>query len=84
MATISISIDIPDAALPRVLAGLRAHFGQVETFTGSGVLRDLTQAEVVAKLKQLLIDSIRNMVVNQEVYAATQQVKTSYETVTIS
>lgn len=84
MATLNFSITIPDASLPRIIAGLRLHYGQVEDPAGSGTFRDLTQAEIVAKLRQLMVDSIRNMVVNQEVYAATQTVKTSYETTGVS
>lgn len=84
MANINLSITIPDAHVPRVLAGLRGHWGPVEDPVGSGVFRERTQAELVALLRQLVRDSVRNIVTNQEAQAAINDVKASYEAIGVS
>ena len=60
MATINLSVTIPDAQLPRVQAAARGMFGQVDD--GNGGLRDMTNNEVVARLKLETILMIKSIV----------------------
>jgi hypothetical protein len=86
MATIDISLNIPNDQMPRVLAGLRAHFGQVpdenqpeptvigppgvERRIGQIVMRDRTNAELMAEVKKFMRSWLRNIVVDTETKAA--------------
>jgi hypothetical protein len=79
VAQISLTITIPDEHLPRVLAGLRLHYGKVQDPPGSGTFRDLTQAELRDRLQVLMRDSVRNMVINEDVRAQIDNVKATYD-----
>lgn len=84
MAILNLSITIPDAHVPRVIAGLRGHWGKVEDPAGSGVFRERTQAELVALLRQLVRDTVGNIVTNQEASAAVKSVTSSYDEIGVS
>ena len=84
MAVLNFSITVPDAAVPRIMAGLRSHWGQVEDPPGSGTFRDLTDAEVREKFRVLVKDTLRNLVMNREVYNATQTVKADVNSLNIA
>jgi hypothetical protein len=64
MATINLSVAVPDAQLPRVQAAARATFGQVDD--GAGGLRDMTNNEVVARLKFETVQMIKSIVHRHE------------------
>lgn len=64
MATLNLSVAIPDAQLPRVQAATRAFYGQVET--SPGVFRDMTNAEIVERLRQEVILTIKGIVHRHE------------------
>ena len=64
MATIPLTITIPDTQISRVQAALRTEFGQVPD--GSGGFRDMTNAELVARLKEDIILLIKGVVLRQE------------------
>jgi hypothetical protein len=67
MATVNLSVTIPDALMPRVLQALRAHFGQVP-LEGSqtGEMRDRTPAELQAKLREQTVANIKQIVAEVE------------------
>ena len=62
MATRSISITYPDAAGARIVAALRAQYGQVEDPAASGTFRDRTAAEVFALFEADIRASLRDIV----------------------
>jgi hypothetical protein len=68
MAVVNLSITIPDAQMARVQAACRAAFGQVDD--GAGGFRDLTNAEIVERLRQGVITQIKTMVSRSEREAA--------------
>lgn len=60
MAILNLSVNVPDAQLPRVQAAAKFIFGQVDD--GAGGLRDMTNAEIVARLKLETIQMIKSIV----------------------
>jgi hypothetical protein len=75
VATIPLSITVPDAQMARVQAACRASFGQVpdgtaDPVTGLPNLRDLTNQEIIERLRQSVITQIKTMVSNTERAAA--------------
>jgi hypothetical protein len=68
MAIINLAITVPDAQMARVQAACRATFGQVDD--GLGGLRDLTNAEIIERLRQGVIGQIKTMVARTERSAA--------------
>lgn len=68
MAVINLSVTIPNAQLSRVQAAVRATFGQVPD--GAGGMRDMTDAELVERLRQDVIQTIKGMVIRFERSAA--------------
>lgn len=60
MAVIDLSINIPNAQIPRFIAGMRASFGKVDD--GAGGLRDMTQAELIERVRQSVIQTLRERV----------------------
>lgn len=68
MATINLSITVPDAQLPRVQTAARATFGRVDD--GAGGLRDMTNAEIVERLRQEVISMIKQLAQRSERKAA--------------
>lgn len=67
MATIPLTITVPDAQMSRVQAACRATFGQVDN--GAGGLRDMTNAEIIERLRQDVISMIKGMVFTREAEA---------------
>lgn len=61
MATRNIPITYPDAAAPRIIAALKAHYGQVEDAT-TKLMRDRTNAEAFAAFEASVKDSLRHIV----------------------
>jgi len=64
MATINLAITIPDAQMARVQAGMRAHWGQVPN--GAGGKRDMTNAELIERLRTSVISSTKDIVKRTE------------------
>jgi len=66
---INFTITIPDDQEDRVIAGMQTHYGQVQDGTdpdtGDPVFRDLTEDEIVQRIKdetvQRLIDIVRSV-----------------------
>ena len=56
MATLSFSVTVPDADVPRILTALRYAYGD----------NTLTQAQLVEKLRESARDKIKSIVVNYE------------------
>lgn len=78
---IQLSFDVPDAQMPRVQAALHSHFGQVDD--GNGGLRDMTSAEITERFRKLVINTMKNIVVNHETQIAMDAVRESIEAVTV-
>lgn len=68
MATLNLSVIVPNAQLARVQAAIRATFGQVDN--GVGEMRDMTDAELLERLRQDVMMTIRGMVIRYERSAA--------------
>lgn len=66
------------------MAALRSHWGRVEDPPGSGVFREMTNAEVQERFRILVRDTLKNLVLNREVYLATQTVKEDVSGIAIS
>lgn len=64
MAVINLAITVPDAQIGRVQAAARATFGQVSD--GAGGFRDMTNAEIVERIRQETIHMIKRMVFAHE------------------
>lgn len=60
MAVLNLSVTVPDAQIARVQAAARGTFGQVDD--GLGGKRDMTNAELVERLRQETIYMIKRMV----------------------
>ncbi len=73
MATINLSVSVPDNQVTRMQTALRTWWGQVEDPPGSGTMRDLTPAELTEKLRQVVIRNIRDIVKRVEADAAKAQ-----------
>jgi hypothetical protein len=84
MAQLNFTITVPDAAVPRIMAAMRGHWGQVEDPPGSGTFREMTNAELQERFRKMMIDTLRNMVLNREVYEATETVKADVSGVSIT
>ena len=50
--------------------GLRAFWGQIEDPPGSGQFRDMTNAEVIERLRKETIGNVKRMVLKAETLAA--------------
>lgn len=68
MAILNLSVTIPNAQISRVQTAVRAAFGQVPD--GTGGMRDMTDEELVEKLRQDVIQTIKGMVIQHERSAA--------------
>lgn len=64
MATVNLSIVVPDAQLARVQAAARSTFGQIDD--GAGGLRDMTNAEIVERIRQEVILMVKALVLKAE------------------
>lgn len=64
MATINLSVTVPDAQLPRVQTAARLTFGQVPD--GSGGFRDMTNTEIVERIRQEVILMLKQLVFRSE------------------
>lgn len=64
MAVLNLSVTIPDAQLPRVQNATRATFGQVPD--GAGGFRDMTNAEIVERIRQEVIQMLKGIVRRHE------------------
>lgn len=71
MATINLSVTVPDAQLPRVQTAIRATYGQVDD--GAGGLRDMTNAEIVERIRKEVIAMVKGMVLRHERRVLEQQ-----------
>ena len=74
MATRNIVISYPDAAAPRIIAALKAHYGQI-TVPGATpqdppTYRDRTNAEAFEAFEASVKDSLKHIVRNVEKNAA--------------
>lgn len=74
MAVVNLSVTIPDGQMSRVQAACRAHFGQVpsgppDPVTGVVPMRDMTNAEIVERIRQDVISTIKGIVWTQEAEA---------------
>jgi hypothetical protein len=79
MATINLVITVPDAQLDRVRNGLKAFWGKIEDPPGSGQFRDMTNAEVIERLRKETIGNIKRMVLKAETLAAEKALQTISE-----
>lgn len=70
MASLNLSVTIPDVQLPRVQAAARATYGQVSD--GAGGFRDMTNAEIVERIRQEVISMLKGVVHNAEKRALVQ------------
>jgi hypothetical protein len=70
MATINLAIVVPDDQVSRMRDGLRAFWGQIEDPPGSGQFRDMTNAEVIERLRKETIGNVKRMVLKAETLAA--------------
>ncbi len=70
MAVLNLSITVPDAQLSRVQTAARTTFGQVSD--GAGGFRDMTNAEILERLRQEMILMIKSMVQRSERLALIQ------------
>ena len=68
MAVVTLTINIPDGQMPRVLAAARDTWGQVPD--GSGGMRDMTNGEITERFRQEVITLIKTIVRNSERRAA--------------
>lgn len=75
MAQLTFTITVPDVAVPRIMSALRSHFGQVQDPPDSGIFRDMTDVELRERFRALVRDTLKNMVLNQEIHEATQTVR---------
>ena len=60
MPTITISFDIPDGQMPRLIAALRTHWGQVPD--GNGGSRDMTGPEILTRVRLYTMSWLRKTV----------------------
>lgn len=75
MATVNLAITIPDDQVDRMRAGLRAYWGKIEDPPGSGQMREMTNAEVVERLRKETIGNIKLMVKKAETRQAEEALK---------
>lgn len=78
MATLNLSVNVPDAQIPRVQAAARAAFGQVPN--GAGGLRDMTNAEVQERLRLEVIAMLKSLVKQQERKQAIEEAQIAVQT----
>lgn len=64
MAVYNIPVTYPDGDAPRILAALKWNYGQVSD--GAGGMRDMTNAEALAKLSASVRHSVVDMVLRYE------------------
>jgi glutamate dehydrogenase/leucine dehydrogenase len=85
MATINLALNVRDDDIPRLLAALRAKYGQVlvqeavfNLVTGDVITpatyRDMTAEELTARLKASIVTELKNMVL---VFEKTQARRTA-------
>jgi len=84
MARFSIAFTIPDDQVPRVVAAMKEHYGQiVEEVNGVATPRDRTSAELLDKLRETVIVEIKNIVSATEAATAARAAKTSLDGITL-
>lgn len=64
MAILNLSVTIPDEDVKRVHAAIRASFGVMTN--GVNSLKDAKEDDVVERLRQDIIQTIRGMVISYE------------------
>lgn len=74
MARISLPVDIPDDQLPRVQAALRSRYGRIEE---NGEQRDMTGQELVERLRQEVIQLLKQAVQRYERKQRMSQIESS-------
>lgn len=70
MATINLAVTIPDNQVSRMRTALRTWWGPVEDPPGSGTMRQMTNAELEERLRQVVVRNIRDIVKRVEADAA--------------
>jgi len=81
MATRNVTITYPDGDGPRVLAALKAHYGQI---LDNGVMRDRTNAEALAAFDASVKLSLRHIVQKYERETAAKAASDAIQEVNVS
>ena len=66
MASHTLILTWPDGDGTRVLKAMQEHYGQVEDPEGSGIYRDMTVGETLARYDQSARESMTNIVLKYE------------------
>lgn len=98
MATFTFTFNVPDDQMDRINAALRKHFGPVVervtnevvnpetgevTTTTTSTQRELTGDELLARVRQMSIDSVKNIVISVEAEAAARAARDAVTAVVV-